>query len=85
MPPMQFRDSGKNSEKQEGKKWRKKFSEFLNINFTSDVLLPNNNGSFGDELILQKNSRVITTIVLPVFLLSIDFINHWLMQNWNFN
>ena len=85
MPPMQFRDSGKNSEKQEGKKWRKKFSEFLNINFTSDVLLPNNNGSFGDELILQKNSRVITTIVLPMFLLSIDFINHWLMQNWNFN
>ena len=85
MPPMQFRDSGKNSEKQEGKKWRKKFSEFLNINFTSDVLLPNNNGSFGDELILQKNSLVITTIVLPVFLLSIDFINHWLMQNWNFN
>ena len=85
MPPMQFRDSGKNSEKQEGKKWRKKFSEFLNINFTSDVLLPNNNGSFGDELILQKNSRVITTIVLPVFLLSIDFINHWLMQNWTFN
>ena len=85
MPPMQFRDSGKNSEKQEGKKWRKKFSEFLNINFTSDVLLPNNNGSFGDELILQKNSLVITTIVLPVFLLSIDFINHWLMQNWTFN